>query len=275
MWLHGNSIAQLNAEEDRYLLNYVGGEVAYGWGNHDIQPGPSPTDSVAISVHRNFVINSIRWLHCTQLRWIEDYDITNEDTQAGADLIQQAFGYRFILEKVAFTPIVTEGTLRVVLDVKNVGSAPFYYDWPLEVSLLNPNDRNVVWRQTFDEADIRDWLPGKGWTAPQWFPTNNWSKYQPHLDWSQQSLGWTTLPKTYEASGEFKLSLPTGRYILAFAILDPAGYLPSLRFATSNYFKGGRHPIGMVAVNQGDGGSLPEDMVFDDPAKDDSLHYLP
>ena len=62
---------------------------------------------------------------------------------------------------------------------------------------------------------------------------------------------------------------------MALAILDPAGHLPSLRSATSHYFKGGRHPIGMVAVNRGAGGPLPRDTVFDDPAQDDSLHYMP
>jgi hypothetical protein len=86
---------------------------------------------------------------------------------------------------------------------------------------------------------------------------------------------WTTPPKTYKAASDFKLTLPTGRYILALAVLDPAGHLPSLRFATRQYFNGGRHPIGIVVVNQGSGGSLPGDMAFDDPAKDDSLHYLP
>ena len=87
--------------------------------------------------------------------------------------------------------------------------------------------------------------------------------------------GWTTPPETYKASGDFEVPIPTGRYILALAILDPSGQLPSLRFATRQYFKGGRHPISIVAVNQGNGGSLHGDMMFDDPAKDDSLHYLP
>jgi len=272
MWPHGNNIAKLNAAEGRYVKNYVGGEAAYNWGNARIQPGPSPTESVAKEIHRNFVINSIRWLHCTQLRWIGDYDTSNREARAGADLIQQAFGYRYILEKVAFSPSVTKGTLRVVLHVKNVGSAPFYYDWPLEVSLLDPNDRSVMWQQTFDETDIRDWLPGDGWTAPEWSHTDGWSQYQPDRNWMNGTPGWTTPPKTYKASGDFKLTLPTGRYILALAILDPSGQLPSLRFATSQYFKGGRHPIGVVAVNQGNGGPLPGDMVFDDPAMDDSLH---
>jgi len=276
MWPHGNSIAQLNAAEGRYLKNYVGGEVAYDWGNSDIQPGPSPTDSVAKAIHRNFIINSIRWLHCTQLRWIENYDTSNEDARAGAELIQQAFGYRFILEKVAFTPSVTEGSLRVVLHVKNVGSAPFYYDWPLEVSLLNPDDRSVVWKQTFSEVDIRDWLPGDGWTDPNWSATSSWSKFKPNINWIDDGTpDWTTPPQTYEASGDFTLTLPTGWYILALAILDPAGQLPSLRFATRQYFKGGRHPIGIVTVNQGNGGPLRRGIVFDDLAEDNSLHYLP
>ncbi len=274
MWSHGNSIAQLNASEGRYLRNYVGGETAYDWGKADIQPGASPTDSVAEAKHRNFVINSIRWLHCTQLRWIENYDTTSEEALAGADLIQQAFGYRYILEKVAFSPSVTKGTLRVTLDVKNVGSAPFYYDWPLEVSLLDPNDRSVVWKQTFAEADIRNWLPGSGWTAPDWSPTSRPNEFEPDKDWTNGTPGWTTPPQTNRVSGEFKFTLPAGRYILALAILDPAGQLPSLRFATSQYFKGGRHPIGIVAVQQGKGGSLPSNMIFDDPAKDGSLHYL-
>jgi hypothetical protein len=275
MWPHGNVIARLNSAEGRYLKNYVGGEVAYDWGNSDIQPGPSPTDSVAKAIHRNFVINSIRWLHCTQLRWIENYDTSNEEARAGADLIQQAFGYRYILEKVAFNPSVTNGTLRVVLHVKNVGSAPFYYDWPLEVSLLDPNDRSVVWRQTFAETDIRDWLPGEGWTDPEWSRIGGWSQYKPARNWVNGTPSWTSPPKTYKAASDFKVTLPTGRYILALAVLDPAGHLPSLRFATRQYFNGGRHPIGILVVNQGSGGSLPGDMAFDDPAKDNSLHYLP
>jgi len=275
MWGHGNNIAKLNAAEGRYLKNYVGGEAAYNWGNADIQPGANPTDSVAKAIHRNFVINSIRWLHCTQLRWIEDYDTSNKAARVGADLIQQTFGYRYVLEKVAFSPSISKGSLRVVLHVKNVGSAPFYYDWPLEVSLIDPDSRDLVWRQTFDETDIRDWLPGDGWTAPEWSPTSRGTEHKPNKNWMDGIPGWTTPPKTYKISGDFEITIPTGRYILAIAVLDPAGQLPSLRFATSQYFKGGRHPIGIIAVNQGNGGPLPNNMVFDDPAKDDSLHYLP
>lgn len=275
VWGHGNNIAKLNDTEDRYLKNYIGGETAYDWGNSDIQPGPNPTESVAKENHRNFVINTLRWLHCTQLRWIENYDTTNAEARTGADLIQKAFGYRYIIEKVVFSPSIKKNKLHLAIFVKNMGSAPFYYDWPLEVSLLDPDDRSVVWKQTFDETDIRDWLPGDGWTDPEWSPTSEWPKFYPNKNWVEGTPGWSTPPKTYTASGDFKVTIPPGRYILALAILDPAGQVPSLRFATSQYFKGGRHPIGVVAVDQGNGGPLPEHMVFDDPAKDKSLHYLP
>ena len=76
MYTHGKQIKTVN-ESGRYKDNYIGGEAAYNWGKSDIQPGDSPTESVAVKEHRDFVINSIRWLHCTQLRWIDDYDRLN------------------------------------------------------------------------------------------------------------------------------------------------------------------------------------------------------
>jgi len=118
-------------------------------------------------------------------------------------------------------------------------------------------------------------LPGEGWTAPEWTYVGGWRVYTPNANWVNSGTpGWTTPPQTYTTTGDFTLTLPTGQYILALAVLDPAGNLPSLRFATSQYFSGGRHPVGIVSVNQAGGGPLPGNMVFDDPATDNSLHYL-
>lgn len=61
-------------------------------------------------------------------------------------------------------------------------------------------------------------------------------------------------------------------YILALAILDPAGNLPSVRFATTNYFRGGRHPIGWIGVGRRQPKQRPLP-AFDDPAQDHTLHY--
>ncbi|HKJ80154.1 MAG TPA: DUF4832 domain-containing protein, partial [Prolixibacteraceae bacterium] len=239
MWPHGNSIKQLN-DKGRYLLNYIGGEVAYDWGNGDIQPGPSPTASVADEQHRIFVINSIRWLHCTQLRWIDDYDQNNEAAVKGAEEIQKAFGYRFVLDEVRFS--LTE-TLNVEFDVTNTGSAPFYYNWPVEIALLDTNNHEPVWKSTFDNADIRNWFPGESWTDPDWTEVGGWSEFVPDTNWVKSGkTSWEKPPKKNTVEGSFKVDVPNGNYILSLAIFDPAGNVPSLRFATSNYLKGGRHP---------------------------------
>ena len=68
--------------------------------------------------------------------------------------------------------------------------------------------------------------------------------------------------------------VPAGEYLVALAILDPAGNLPSARFAITNYLNGGRHPLGKIGI--GIGGVAPqlEKSAFDDPAKDRTLRYV-
>jgi hypothetical protein len=66
-----------------------------------------------------------------------------------------------------------------------------------------------------------------------------------------------------------------GQYVLAIAILDPGGNLPTVRFAMRNYWMGGRHPVGYVGV----GTSIPSEVIdpaqFDDPGiADTTLHYV-
>lgn len=268
---HGVGIKAALTSKETYKTHYIGGEVAYDWGSADVQPGDSPDDTLQDPIHRNFMINTFRWLHCTQLRWIDDYDQDNLASQAGAEEIQRAMGYRFVLEDVGFTPQVTDGRLRVRASVKNEGSAPFYYDWPVEVSLLDSDTRASVWSATFNNADVRAWQPGSDWTAPQWA---NSGEAEIVDGWSLQPLRWGTPPAIYQIDETFSVAVPDGTYILALSVLDPAGRVPSLRFATSQYFKGGRHPVGRVAVGSGQGGALPESIDFDGPESDDTLHYI-
>ncbi len=271
MWEHGGGINKLNEETGRYKETYIGGEVAYNWGNSDIQPGPSPTQSVAIKKHRDFVINSIRWLHCTQLRWIDDYDRNNPDAAAGAEEIQKAFGYRYVLDEVRFS---LDDSLRVSFDVTNTGSAPFYYDWPVEVALLDSTTLEPVWTTRMDSVDIRDWMPGEGWTDPEWKYVGSWQEYHPNENWNPSiTTGWTTPPAVNRVEDKFKLDLPDGNYILSLSILDPAGDLPGVKFATTNYLKGGRHPMGIVKIGENECLPLPVSFQFDDPKNDNSLYY--
>ena len=270
MYPLGNSIKQGN-EKGRYKKNYIGGEVAYNWGNWEIQPGATPTESVAKVNHRNFVINSIRWLHCTQLRWISAYDKTDAFALQGAIEMQKAFGYRYELNQVEFS---LGDTLKVALNITNTGSAPFYYNWPVEVALLDPESHEPVWSSTFDSVDIRSWLPGDGWTDPEWTPSANWSQFIPNINWTGSTAWeWAFPPAVNRIEGKFRLDAPEGTYILSLAILDPAGHVPGIRFATSNYLHGGRHPVGLVAVGEKRCEPLPADFPFDDPLTDQSLYY--
>lgn len=275
MYRHGNRIAELNqAGEPLYLSTYIGGEVAYGWGDYTIQPGANPTASVSESVHREFIINTMRWLHGTQVRWISAYDQNDPVARAGANEIQKVMGYRFVLDEVGFTSNVGDRGLDVDFAVRNEGSAPFYFDWPVEVALLDPQTREVVWRDQFSNVDIRSWAPGQHWTPPQWedHPLG-WVEKTVAEGWSNESIGWGTPPERQEVRQVFFPDVAPGEYVLTLAVLDPAGMRPSLRFATSQYWTGGRHPVGLVGIQQPGRGKLPPDFPLEDPAQDNTLHY--
>ncbi len=274
MWGHGRRIAEANAEKALYLSTYIGGEVAYDWGLWKTQPGATPTLSVSEPVHREFLINSIRWLHGTQLRWIAAYDQNDPVARAGAEQLQRVMGYRFILEEVGFSWSLEDNGLQVGFVVRNEGSAPFYYNWPVEVALLDPDRRKVVWNDQFSDIDIRTWTPGQHWTPPQWESIRQWPGQAVIDGWSRQPIGWGTPPETHTVRQVFFPNVAPGEYVLTLAVLDPAGRVPALRLATSQYWNGGRHPIGLVRIGQPGCGKLPADFAFDDPALDDSLHYV-
>ncbi len=228
---HGKGMASLG---DRWRTSLIGGETAYDWGRYREQPGDSPTDTVSDPVHRAFLIDTIRSLHCTQLRWVANYDQTDPVALAGAEVVQKAFGYRFILEELRYPrQIELDVPFSVAFEVVNTGSAPFYYDWPVELSLLNARTGRPVWRAPFEQADIRTWMPGDQWDA------------------MRQAYAQPAVSNT--VSGTFTLddTVKHGTYILALAVLDPADGEPSLRFAIQNYQQGGRHPLGRIGVGPG------------------------
>jgi hypothetical protein len=121
--------------------------------------------------------------------------------------------------------------------------------------LLDPKSKEVVWKDTFKKIDIRRWLPGDKWNKDEQL--------------------YEVKPKIYQVHGSFMLSTAVleGQYVLALAILDPAGMLPSVRFAIRNYLIGGRHPIGLVGVNRTVENTDLDSDCFADPAKDRTLHY--
>jgi len=243
----------LNNTSPKWKTAVIGGETAYDWGNRLIQPGKSPDVSLSAPVHRDYIIDQIRSLHANHMGWIANYDQSNESVRTGAELVQKAMGYRFVISEVSYPKrIDTDTKFMVSFKVKNTGSTPFYYNWPVEVSLLDPKTKQPVWKQTCNNLDIRNWMPGD--------------------KWDDKNDAYTIPPEINSINQTFLLSgVPSGEYVLALSILDPAGNRPCARFAIKNYYNGGRHPIGKVGVNQ-----MTESFAlsgFDDIQSDKSLSY--
>ena len=244
----------LEKTSPRWKTAVIGGETAYNWGNVQIQPGKTPNESLTNPVHMDYILDRIRKLHANHLGWIANYDQSNARVRAGADRVQKALGYRFVLSELSYPKrINTDTKFTVSFKVKNTGSSPFYYNWPVEVSLLDPDTRQVVWKEKCSDLDIRDWMPGDKWNDS----TDSYEiPAEPIL-----------VNQTFELSEEIN----PGEYILALAILDPAGDRPCVRFAIENYYKGGRHPLGKVGINKTiNTFSVSE---FDDLQRDTSLSY--
>jgi len=255
MKTHGVGIEKISP---RWKTAPIGGEVAYDWGNHKIQPGDSPDDTVANLAHRRFLVDTIFRLHANHLGWVANNDVRNAKAREGAEEVQRAFGYRFVIDEVSYpAQILPQQSFVVSFTIRNLGSTPLYYNWPVEASLLDPKTKAVLWTGIFKDADTRQWLPGDGWDA---------------------TVGaYAVKPQPLRVEGRFTIpaSLGSGEKILALAILDPAGDLPCARFSIVNYFSGGRHPVGRIGIETRPAGPELDPSTFDDPGQDRTLHYAP
>lgn len=260
-FLMSNSAVKLMSDkivkENRYFDQVIEGEFALGETyrkNKGVYPGYTVKEILGLPDHVKWVTDSIRTLHASALGCIDMY--ANEpDCYPGAAEVQKAFGYTFVLPEVSWTPSVSAmGKLRVKFKVLNVGSAPFYYQWPVYAVLLNAETHRPLWAGKF-KTDIREWMPG--------------------ANWNKKAERYMKPPKENVVDGTFDLpdKLKGGRYVLALCVIDPGGKKPSLRFATVNYFRGGWHPIGYVSYESASGDPLLTGVEFDDLATDFTLGY--
>lgn len=253
----------MNVHREIWKRAPIEGEVEYNWQmqRKEAMPeqtfGRTPDETMTVPAYRRFMIDKIRRYHASYLGWISNYDPSDSAVLAGAGEVQKAFGYRFVIDSASYPLTLQPGAkLPVKLTVRNTGSAPFYLDWPVAVGLLDPATAEPVWSAPLSGVDIRKWMPGEDWDSEAF------AYRVPAVDHRENGLA--TLPE----------NLKKGQYIIALAILDrQGGMMPSARFATSNYFRGGWHPLGFIGV-----GAPPEkvalgDAKFDNPAFDDSLHY--
>ncbi len=241
----------------------IEGEVEYNWQKQrpESEPentfGRTPDETMKRPAYRRFMIDKIRRYHASYLGWISNYDASDSAVLEGAAEIQQAFGYRFVIDSLQYPLTVRPGgSLEIRLAVRNTGSAPFYLDWPVAAALLDPKTKRPVWSAPVGGVDIRRWLPGEEWDSAAFAYRR---PAQQHHD-----AGSVALPR----------DLKPGDYLIALAILDRhGGMVPSVRFAAKNYFRGGWHPFGFIGIGRAPREAVLRNVAFDSPAFDPSLSY--
>ncbi|AJY77663.1 hypothetical protein VN24_11435 [Paenibacillus beijingensis] len=127
-----------------------------------------------------------------------------------------AIGYRFAVTKAEYEQERKPGeTLHVRYVMANRGAAPFYFRWPLELSLFDQNGSMAA--SVRSSADIRAWLPGL-----------------------HRGAVYLTVPA----------DLAPGTYGVHVAILDPETGKPGIDFAMEGRQPDGRYRLGTVMVVQ-------------------------
>jgi hypothetical protein len=140
----------------------------------------------------------------------------SEQHRADLDELHRTLGYRFVLREVSLPKSIRTGTSAMAtLSLENVGVAPFYFAWPVDVTLHS--DGGEIVASVRQDLDIREWLPG--------------------------SHEVTLMVPGSTSSDAASLDL-------RIAIIDPATGGPGIRFANLGSDAEGRVSLGTIAFNR-------------------------
>lgn len=239
---------------DRWKTQPIGGEITWNWG--DLAKFKSFEEVVADEYTRDVTIEQIRNLHCNHLGGITWADFNDPEFKINAEILQKSMGYRYVLSDFSYNKVIKKGKpFDISFKVVNTGSSPFYYNWPIGISLLDSKTHQKIWGTQLNDVNISEWMPGE--------------------DWSTTKKEYTKSAPVNEIKSTITIdqNLPDGDYIIAISVLDPAGMAPSLRFANENYFEGGYHPMGYIGLNKKPEKELLDSSLFFDIQSDRSLTY--
>ena len=244
----------------RYLTHPVEGEVAYNWGEDVLYPviGSNPDATLSTPEYYNYLIDVIRELHCSALGWIASYNPSDPNITTGAIEAQKAFGYRFVINEFS-CPVRTDpgGTLDINFKVINIGSAPFYENWPLAFVLIDESTHQIVWTELLPGYDITTWHPGHD------YDYNSRTYLTPAMEHEINAT--VTIPANFD----------TGQYMAGITILEPYSRTPGVFFAIQNFLKESQsQPLCRIGIGQDIVGSHEIDPnIFDDPLLEDNRSY--
>jgi hypothetical protein len=139
----------------------------------------------------------------------------SEQHRENLDKLHKKLGYRFLLREVNHEEEINKkDTLKITIKVENKGVAPFYFDWPMVLYLIDSEGNTALQKEL--NVDIREWLPG-----------------------------------THIVTVNLKIpdNTPVNIYNVKLAIHDPIKDKPGVMFANEGKDEQGRYLVGQLIIN--------------------------
>lgn len=185
----------------------------YGPSGGEFMTWPA-TEYVTNSTIDN-TVNQVKQLHTTWMKVSSQLFATDELKTNMAKLLK-AMGYRLVLNQINYTNVLNENMpLNISMNWSNTGAAPCYFEWPMEIGLMDASG-NIVYKEN-KNVNLKSWLPGS------------------------KDLSLTlNVPST----------VPDGTYTLTTAIINPSTGNPDVKLAFNAPNTNSRYQVGQVQINR-------------------------
>ena len=108
----------------------------------------------------------LRCVEATHATWLMDSSIGRELSAAQRERAvtgERRLGYEFYVASTVLTPDAAKGELSVLVSLRNLGVAPFYADWAVELGALDKQGKVTTWRPGWKLTGLLPDAPDRRW----------------------------------------------------------------------------------------------------------------
>ena len=162
------------------------------------EQSPALTDTQLYRLFLGRTIDLLKQSHTTFIGPGGPYSVPIDSSlQSGLNSVLSTIGYRLYIKETILTPAsLFASHLRLQITFGNNGIAPFYYDWPMEIYIID--EQGAIIHQQAINIDVRTILPDEFVQTKIMIDTNQ---------------------------------IPVGKYTLGVGITDPLTGQPAVHFA--------------------------------------------